>query len=432
MSYLQRKQSPFWLGPCINGKMGDDFMHGLSSDNESQPRHLSSPQRSQRRPARDTLPFVPYEDWIPDQLYNDQPPSCMRYVMDWKLTLNRITAAKQTEDDLGLAPSDFWNEELSPKIADIVTSTGKPCEAEATTIVISVNDRSEHDITKRFDKLQIDWPVVERQLQAWSHFLRIGKRLRINATFNYVDGGKAACTAGRGATATQLAERNTRVDAEEVTSGRPDAWRQVYQLLRCPGAPCDRGPYCWQDSDGKKHYKLMGHHLRSLVKFVQRGGKLDTHDDVPQDVRTTLYAEEQQHSDRKRKRRDSGSYPTGHYPMIINNYIPAYPGEVVTGSDMSAPDLATGLSLRSSLTTLGLRDDAVKAYREWHCSKVRSRDQKQQYEVACDLTMDRGFDLELLHEDNDAEFYIEQGVLEGVARRWVRDVKAFLDEYDAL
>jgi hypothetical protein len=64
--------------------------------------------------------------------------------------------AEQTEYDLVVAPSDFWNEELSSKIADIVESTGKSSEADATTIAISVNDRSEHDITKRFKKLEID------------------------------------------------------------------------------------------------------------------------------------------------------------------------------------------------------------------------------------------------------------------------------------
>jgi hypothetical protein len=38
----------------------------------------------------------------------------------------------------------------------IVKSLEKPCEANATTIVISVNDRSKWDITKRFEELQID------------------------------------------------------------------------------------------------------------------------------------------------------------------------------------------------------------------------------------------------------------------------------------
>jgi hypothetical protein len=188
--------------------------------------------------------------------------------MEWKLTLNKRVIAKQTEDDLVLAPSDFWNEELSLKIADIVKSTGKPCKADATTIVMSVNDRSERDITKRFEELQIDWLIVENKLQVWSHLLCIGKRLRVSVSLNYVESGKTARTAGRGATATQLVERNAQLDAEQVVSGGPDAWRHVYNLFRCPGPLCDRGPYCWQDPDAKKHYKLMGHHLRSLVKFV--------------------------------------------------------------------------------------------------------------------------------------------------------------------
>ena len=317
----------------------DTAMSDWSSDQETspQPRKSSTDRqpargagptrRSQLRPARKTLPFVPYDDWLPGESYDDQPPSCIRYVMEWKLTLNKRVAAKQTEDDLVLAPSDFWNEELSPKIADIANSIGKPCKADATTIVISVNDRSEKDKTKRFEQLQIDWSIVERQLQAWSHLLRIGKRLRIDITFSYVESGKTARNAGRGATATQLAERNVRLDAEQAVSGGPDAWRQVYNLLRCPGSPCDRGPYCWQDSEMKKHYKLMGHHLRSLVKFVQRGGKLETHDDVPEDIRTQLYSEEQQNLIRKRKQQGSDSFSVSYSPMIINDYILVSPSQ---------------------------------------------------------------------------------------------------------
>jgi hypothetical protein len=57
---------------------------------------------------------------------------------------------------------------------------------------------------------------------------------------------------------------------------------------------------------------------------------------------------------------------------------------------------------------------------------------RQHYELARDLTLERGSDLELVYEDKDAQFYAELGVLEGVARRWVRDVKTFLDEYDTL
>lgn len=77
----------------------------------------------------------------------------------------------------------------------------------------------------------------------------------------------------------------------------------------------------------------------------------------------------------------------------------------------------------------GLRDDVVGAYCEWQCLKVRGAEQKRHYELARDLTLERGLDLELVHEDNDAQFFIERGVLEGVARRFVRDIEAFLDQY---
>lgn len=168
-----------------------------------------------------------HADWAPDQSYDELPPSCIHYIMEWKLTLNRRLVAKQTEDDLVVAPSDFWNEELSSKISDVVKSTGKSCEGNATTIAISVNERSEHDTIKRFEKLEIDWLIVERQLQVWSYLLRIWDKLRINVSFDYMESSKTARTAGRGATAAGLAERNTRLDAGQVVSGGPDATSEV-------------------------------------------------------------------------------------------------------------------------------------------------------------------------------------------------------------
>lgn len=112
---------------------------------------------------------------------------------------------------------------------------------------MSVNDRSERDVTSDLRSWQIDWPAIERQLQTW-----------ISVALNQVK-SKAACPAGQGATATQLAEIDDQVDAEEAVFDGPAVWRR----------------------DQASVYGLLTHQLRNRVRFVQRGGTLDDHDDVP-------------------------------------------------------------------------------------------------------------------------------------------------------
>jgi len=53
-------------------------------------------------------------------------------------------------------------------------------------MVVSVTERSERDLTKRFDETEIDWPVVEKQLVAWGLLFHADKKLRVDLSFNYL------------------------------------------------------------------------------------------------------------------------------------------------------------------------------------------------------------------------------------------------------
>ncbi|KAK4127978.1 hypothetical protein N657DRAFT_535153, partial [Parathielavia appendiculata] len=85
-----------------------------------------------------------------------------------KLTVNSKGVSKDTEQDLVLAPSDFWDIVLRPKLDKLLRKKlpgNKSFKADDTNITISVTDRSERDLVKRFEELDIDWALVEKQLQ---------------------------------------------------------------------------------------------------------------------------------------------------------------------------------------------------------------------------------------------------------------------------
>ena len=64
---------------------------------------------------------------------------------------------------------------------------GRHVKCDDTSVVASVNNRLERDLTKRFDDMDIDWSVVERQLIRWGELCRLGKKLRVDLSCNYIE-----------------------------------------------------------------------------------------------------------------------------------------------------------------------------------------------------------------------------------------------------
>lgn len=189
--------------------------------------------------------------------------------------------------------------------------------------------------------------------------------------------------------------------------------------MRCAGPPCHLGPYYLVDN-GKKNYKLKTHHLKNLIEYVEQGGRLASHDDIPDDLRRQLYAEEQQRSEQQqRKAASTTNYP----PIHITNVMPTpSPDAPVIASTASTLSSQLVYDVPCSLDIAGPRDVAVKNYCEWQSSQVVHSTIKQEFAKAYRVMMEHCLDLEHVFEDQDPEFFIQSGIKIGAARRFVRDI----------
>ncbi|KIW22018.1 uncharacterized protein PV07_12576 [Cladophialophora immunda] len=354
------------------------------------PRALSLRQQPNKR-----LTFIKEEDWDPEKTYDEDPPICLRYSIKWTVTvkretLNRRHLTSDTELDVVLAPGHYWERCLKARLADLVKQKFRgmsEVRPDDTNVVVSVKERSQPDLIKRFPGIDIDWKVVQTRLEKWGQYFQTGKSLLVNVSFNYIQVGVLPATNGRtgdkrGRTSTtrgMLNELDVRVDAEEATSGQSN-WRKVYGLMRCPGSPCPWGRYCWIDPVGKKHYRLLTHHLKDLVRFVERRGRLETHDDVPQSIRQQLYDEEKKSCDRKS---DKVAGSPGGSSAVTINILSGHAQQAAPSSGRAhsiGPVQIWDSSLADDLDIEGPRDVAVREFSEWLQARYQTLHSKRKSE----------------------------------------------------
>ncbi|KAH8901578.1 hypothetical protein GQ53DRAFT_800935 [Thozetella sp. PMI_491] len=363
-------------------------------DDVEDTRTVSSPSPSQAL-AGGRLPLLRLAEWDERKTYDEHQPICIHYSIEWKLTVNGKVVSTDSEPILVLAPSDFWEKTLRNKLDRLLKKklpSNKSYKTDDTNIVVFVRDRSERDLTKRFDDLDIEWPIVENQLQARSHLFRAGRRLRIDMSFNYIEtGARSGTTTKRGT------KRGFASISQQMLSQR--------------------------DIVSKKRYRLKTHHFKTLVEYIEQGGRLQSHDDMPEFFRQQLFAEEQRYSEeQQRKRVSTTSYP----PINITNVMPTptpSPEALVMPSAAPTPAMQpVSCVVPFPLEIPGPRDVAVKEYCEWQGSQVEHPNIKEEFRKIYLVMMEYCLDLEQVYEDQDSEFFIQNGVKIGVARRFVRDI----------
>jgi hypothetical protein len=161
-----------------------------------------------------------------------------------------------------------------------------------------------------------------------------------------------------------------------------------------------------------------------LVTYVEKGGVLETHKDVPGEIRDELYMEEQQRQE-KEKRKGGNILGSGSpYPPININFNPIHP----TGLGSATPgDASAGLRVVGPLNIPGLKDVAVKEYGEWLASNVSDDALKAGFRQACDITLSDGFELEHIYKDQNPGFFVGKGIKPRIARSFVENIRDWVE-----
>jgi hypothetical protein len=64
---------------------------------------------SQQQRQANKLNLCQFADWDSERTYDEDPPSYIHYSIEWKVMVNnRAIMPKDTEQDIVLAPADYW------------------------------------------------------------------------------------------------------------------------------------------------------------------------------------------------------------------------------------------------------------------------------------------------------------------------------------
>ena len=182
-----------------------------------------------------SLGFVQMKDWNRDAAYDETPPTCIHYRIDWRLMINKTVVSRNTEEDIVLEPTSYGPRVLQPHLEELLKRKVLPprsVRADDTDVVVKVTERSEDDFVTQYEKTDIDWLQVERRLLKWSELFRKDKKLRVTISFRYLEVSPVTATKAsktinkqvRGsATQRMQADLTTELDAKQAATGRPAA-----------------------------------------------------------------------------------------------------------------------------------------------------------------------------------------------------------------
>jgi hypothetical protein len=152
---------------------------------------------------------------------------------------------------------------------------------------------------------------------------------------------------------------------------------------------------------------------------VQRGNALETHDDVPDDIRQQLYAAKRQQYERHHKADDKSDSKLP--SIVITNVLSGLHSHTATQSGLP--------SLSRRLVIPGFCDTAVEEYSEWQMFRVKRDNLREGVQRIRDIALKEDLDLVQIHRDQEPDYFIKDGVQAGVAKWFVRGIPDSVDQH---
>lgn len=71
-------------------------------------------------------------------------------------------------------------------------------------------------------------------------------------------------------------------------------------------------------------------------------------------------------------------------------------------------------------------------YTNWHKLRVASQEMKDNVDLTCQVALSKGFDLTPIDKDQNRKVHTDEGVMEGVTRRFTEEIRERLKHYEPL
>ncbi|CAG9955928.1 unnamed protein product [Clonostachys rosea f. rosea IK726] len=342
------------------------------------------------------LPLLRLSGWERDKQYDKANPECIHYDFKWKVSQRDNIRARQifadSDPDVVLAPSDVWQVDLKARLEGLLDDKGKfpgsNYTCDETNITISIERSRQRGLTKRFNKLEIDWNMVDNHLEGLSNLFSKGRKITFFMEFIYKEVATETAAKGKkkskSATDSQKAQR----------AADAGLWTRVYKNYRCRGKHCKQGPHCWPDNQGN-HHRMLPTHLEDIYKHIKAGMKDGENEDevevnieIPPKILQDIM-------DNSRKRKADSS---------IDCRLPK-----------SITSIHCGHSSEEDI--VGDRKDNLEEYCNWTLSQVTSDRWRRGLEAANQFAMDQFLELNsiLQHQNFTIQLMVKGGIKPGIA-----------------